>query len=60
MEEQGGEVRSLKEGQGLTNSDPAVKAAVDELLQRKNKLQQMQERLAAAQDAPQETNASEA
>jgi len=35
IEDQGAEVRRLKEEDGMTNSDPAVKAAVAELLRLK-------------------------
>ena len=45
VEEQGGIVRSLKEGQGLDNSSETVQEAVAELLKRKDKLQQMKEQL---------------
>ena len=45
VEEQGGVVRSLKEGQGLDNSSDTVQEAVAELLKRKDKLQQMKDQL---------------
>jgi hypothetical protein len=44
VQEQGAAVRALKEGQGLTNADPAVQAAVTELQQRKEAAEQMQQR----------------
>ena len=40
-------VRALKEGQGLTNADEAVRAAVAELLQRKERVEVLQRALAA-------------
>jgi len=45
---QGDEVRRLKEGQGLSNGDPAVAAAVAELLERKAALAALEERADAA------------
>ena len=38
-------VRELKEGQGLTNKDESVVAAVDELLRRKQRVAALQEAL---------------
>lgn len=52
VEEQGAKVRALKEGEGLTNSDPPVKEAVAELIRRKEKLQQMNDRMAMAGEKP--------
>jgi hypothetical protein len=41
-------VRALKEGQGLTNADPQVQAAVAELQTRKAALAELSEKYAAA------------
>ncbi|GAB4816513.1 hypothetical protein N2152v2_003559 [Parachlorella kessleri] len=48
VQEQAAAVRQLKEDQGLTNADDAVKAAVAELLARKEKLEHLKQRAAAA------------
>jgi len=39
-------VRNLKEGDGLTNADPEVQAAVSELLAKKSALAELEERAA--------------
>jgi hypothetical protein len=46
--EQAGMVRELKESRGLSNADEEVKAAVDELLQRKARLDALTAAAAAA------------
>lgn len=50
VEEQANAVRELKEGQGLTNEDAAVKEAVAELLSRKGRLQSLQDDAARAEE----------
>lgn len=47
MVEQAEVVRELKEGQGLTNKDAPVTAAVDELLKRKEHVTALQDLLEA-------------
>lgn len=49
MEEQAKVVRELKEGKQLTNADEEVKAAVAELLARKEKVERIQKSVEAAQ-----------
>ena len=39
---QGEAVRELKEGKGLSNTDPEVKATVDELIRRKKDVERIQ------------------
>ena len=41
MRVQGQAVRELKEGRGLSNSDPEVKAAVEELVRRKEAVERI-------------------
>lgn len=48
VEEQASAVRELKESQGMSNNDEAVKGAVAELLKRKETLQGLQNRLTAS------------
>ena len=50
VEEQASKVRTLKEGEGLSNEDEAVKDAVAELLQRKEKLAKLQQDLALLEE----------
>lgn len=49
VEEQAKVVRDLKEGKGLTNADEEVKAAVAELLARKEKVERIQKSIEALQ-----------
>jgi hypothetical protein len=49
VEQQAKEVRELKEGGGLGNDDEEVKAAVAELLARKEKVERIKQSLEAAQ-----------
>lgn len=49
VEEQAKVVRDLKEGKGLTNADEEVKAAVAELLARKEKVERVQRSIEALQ-----------
>lgn len=49
MEQQAKEVRELKEGRRLGNDDEEVKAAVAELLARKEKVERIKQSLEAAQ-----------
>lgn len=51
VSEQGGTVRGLKEGRGLTNEDQEVKDAVAELLKRKAQLEKLKDRLKMAKGA---------
>jgi hypothetical protein len=46
VEEAAAKVRNLKEGDGLTNADPEVQAAVSELLAKKSALAELEERAA--------------
>lgn len=55
VSEQGSKVRALKEGQGMSNEDAQVKEAVTELLKRKEKLQQINDRLELVQRQPVES-----
>lgn len=48
VQEQAAAVRALKEGQGLTNADPQVQAAVAELQTRKAALTELSEKYQAA------------
>ena len=50
VEEQAGVVRDLKEGRGLTNADEEVKAAVAELIKRKDKVERIQHAAKFAQE----------
>ena len=59
VQEQAAAVRALKDG-GKGNADPDVKAAVEELLARKGRLEQMQQRAAAAEADAAEAGAAEA
>ena len=52
VEEQASIVRGLKEGEGLSNEDAAVKDAVSELLQRKENLAKLQRDLALLEEVP--------
>ena len=51
MIEQSEMVRELKEGQGLGNKDAPVAAAVEELLQRKERVLALKAAVAAAAEA---------